>query len=387
MNGRNEGDLSPSAEMAPYWRRWLRGAFAATSRFYGLTPAALVLTLAGPAIGSFLLAYITAGPKGLSGATASAQWLLYGFLGTLLLVALTWLVQLVRTPARLEFEAKQAGKRREVDLLRQVQDALASKQELEAAVDDASLRGVDVSVDDGQLPSVECGDSAREVWTKRQWLWYMKPLEAYKAQQSSYPFGLGGLMGDPRGAGDYTNEVNHYLAEISSCWIPALRKGAIWRDLALLRLAILNLRDVSIEGVELTVVLPADVGAGWGLDAEDDKTVPSRPERWTHDRFLLSLPDANLAFSSLDKSRPGEIERVDGQLHVTWERVDLGASGRARMTPVSLFIPSSYAGQALPIDWTITSRRTRGVVNGHSEVSISPAALPPSRALDRDSQA
>ena len=383
MKGGRARGLGQEAKLPPYWRRWLWGAFAATGRFYGITPPALLLTLFGPAVGSFLLAYLTAGPKGLSGATESTQWLVYGFAGTVLVLVSTWLVQLARTPARLEREANEVRQVREADLAQRLEDAIESRRELEATVDDASLRGVEVSVDDGQLPSVDCGDSAREAWIKRQWLSYMKPLEAYQAQRTAYPLGIGSFMGDRRGASGYTNEVNQYLAEMSSLWVPALRKGAIWRDLAQLRLAILNLRDISIEGVELTVILPADIGAGWGSDSEDDKRVPSRPARWSPDGFLFDNL-ANVKLAAREANRPGQIERVDGQLRIAWQRVDLGASSRVRMTPVSIFVPSSRASQALPIDWTLTSRRTRGLVKGRSEVSISPAALAPARALDKD---
>src|SRR5450756_229398 len=84
MKGGRAKDLSQEAKLPPYWRRWLWGAFSATGWFYGITPPALLLTLFGPAVGSFLLAYLTAGPKGLSGATESTQWLAYGFAGTVL---------------------------------------------------------------------------------------------------------------------------------------------------------------------------------------------------------------------------------------------------------------------------------------------------------------
>jgi hypothetical protein len=78
---------------------------------------------------------------------------------------------------------------------------------------------------------------------------------------------------------------------------------------------------------------------------------------------------------------PGRIERVNGQLLVTWDRFDLSGLSRHPLAPVSLFVPGGHAGQALAIEWKMASLRRRGVLTGTLQALTAPAPLPPLSVL------
>ena len=368
-----------------YGRRWLRHAFCAARDWFGLHLGILVVTVLGPSVGYFLFAYITAGSKGIDPAADATRWLLFGFAGTLLLFSAAFLIQLAVTPAALERRQADAAHERQSVIEKDLAEARATIEKQRAESDASRLVELEVGLESRELLAVDVTEQAYREWFEAEKGRYIEGYRTKTAQDQanrSVPFGRGAFDyfdHDVRKGDQFVDEVGTYLDAMAGRWVAALRAAAINRKLAPLRLAVRNLRDVSIEGVELQVTLPDDVGAGWDDDAELDQELPEKPRMWgkkTMGAFPIGVRPM------FDRTPdPGRIERVNGQLLVTWDRFDLSGLSRHPLAPVSLFVPGGHAGQALAIEWKMASLRRRGVLTGTLQALTAPAPLPPLSVL------
>jgi hypothetical protein len=115
-------------------------------------------------------------------------------------------------------------------------------------------------------------------------------------------------------------------------------------------------------------------------DAEFDDEMPTRPKLWGKQTFATFMPDLSRRFDN--PPDPGRIERVGGSLIITWDRFDLSGLARRPLAPLALFVPGDHAGRTLPIEWSASSRRTRGVLTGQMHVPVSATTLAPGAVLD-----
>jgi len=76
---------------------------------------------------------------------------------------------------------------------------------------------------------------------------------------------------------------------------------------------------------------------------------------------------------------PGRIERVEGELVITYVPFDLRAKRRVTLAPIQLFVPDGYAGTDLLVQWSAASieRHLIGHVGGELLVPVRAETIGP----------
>lgn len=166
------------------------------------------------------------------------------------------------------------------------------------------------------------------------------------------------------------------LVGLRDNWVPALRAAAIEQAVTALRPVVRNPTDTAFAGVELQIRFPGDLGAGWQSDPEWSESIPLRPKPWGKQTLYSSLALLRPPNRMPD---PGRIERVEGEVVVTYSPFDLRAKRRVAMPPIRLFVPDSYAGTDLVIRWSAASieRHLVGGVGDEMRVPVQAERIRP----------
>lgn len=366
-----------------YARRWVGHAFRTVRDWLELHVGVLVAAFLGPTVGNFAYAYVTADPKDFDLATQALRSLVIGLVGTAVLFAVAFLIQMLRTPGELAKSATRAAGQR-VDALEQdLAESKATVDRQRSEMDSTRIREIEMAHEGHDLVSVDTGASAREAWLEAERNRYREGYKAKVAEDEarSRPFLVVSVAfgGETRSVDEFLQELKTYFEALNTNWVEALRAGTIRQEVARLRLAVRNPTDVSIEGLEIQVTLPADVGAGWDEDAELGDEVLDKPQMWGRETLYSLMPNVHGTFIQPD---PGRIERVAGRLVVTWDRFDLSGLARHPLSPVALFVPGEYAGSTLRVEWSAAARRLRGVISHTLDVAVAPASIVPGDVLD-----
>lgn len=366
-----------------YARRWVGHAFRTVRDWLELHVGILVAALLGPTVGNFAYAYVTADPKDFDLAAQALRSLLIGLAGTAVLFAVAFLIQMFRTPGALAKTAARAAKQRIDALEHDLAEATSTVDRQRREMDSTRIHEIEIAYEGPDLVSVDTRDSAREAWLTAERDRYRQGYEAKVAEDQARSRTFLALSaafgGETRSVDEFLEELKTYFEALNTNWVEALRARTIRQEVARLRLAVRNPTDVSIEGLEIQVTLPADVGAGWDEDAELGNEVLDTPQMWGRETLYSLMPNVHSTFIQPD---PGRIERVAGRLVVTWDRFDLSGLARHPLSPVALFVPGEYAGSTLRVEWSAAARRLRGVISHTLDVAVAPASIVPGDVLD-----
>ncbi len=122
--------VGPESDGPPYVRRWIGHASASTKAFWGLHVAGFILSVLGTSVGLIALSALT-GSATLGEVFVEWRWLVFGTVGVLAVLAVTWLVQFFRAPAALDRALRREWAK---DMADAAAEALRRQDELNAAL-------------------------------------------------------------------------------------------------------------------------------------------------------------------------------------------------------------------------------------------------------------
>jgi hypothetical protein len=363
-----------------YYRRWLGHSYEATKRFFGLRVAGFILAIVGPSLGFFLLAWVSGQSSQVGQAFEQFRWAVYGGGGTVLILLGAYVVQFFRSPAAME---RQWLERHRVEcerLSRDLDAALDERRRLGQQLETERLE-MEVGHEGGPLSAVDTGSDARVAFLAAEKDRYVEPFlgEIERERHRRRTLDSMATFGNDRElrkADAFVEEVESYLVGLRDNWVPALRAAAIDQAVTALRPVVRNPTNTAFAGVELQLRFPDDLGAGWRSDPEWSESIPFPPKPWGKQTLYSSLAVLRPPDRMPD---PGRIERVEGEVVVTYSPFDLRAKRRVAMPPIRLFIPDSYAGTDLVIRWSAASieRHLVGSVGDELRVPVQAERIGP----------
>lgn len=339
-----------------YYARWLRHAYEATKRFFGLRVAGFSLAIVGPTIGFFLVAWVSGGSSQMGQAFEEFRWLLYGVIGTALILLAAYVVQFIRSPADMEREERERGRAERQGLARELDAARDEVQQLRGQLEISRLQ-IEVGHEGDPLRAVNTSSDARVEFLAAEKDRYVEPFlrQLEKEQRrpgSLFPTVSFGMDRELRKQAAFVEEVETYLVGLRDNWVPALRAAAIEQAVTALRPVVWNPTDAAFAGVELQIHLPGDLGAGWETDPDWIESIPFPPRPWGKQTLSRVIGHLQQAIRAPD---PGRIERVEGEVVVTYLPFDLRAKRRITLAPIHLFVPDRHAGTDLLLRWSAAS--------------------------------
>jgi hypothetical protein len=273
-----------------------------------------------------------------------------------------------------EAEARAATRRDHLE-----QDLAAERRahaELRDRIDASRLR-IEVIDESGPLAAVATNDTvkARFIESEKQTL--IAPLKKPKPQ-SRWPWEID-IYGESRNQTRFLTELNEYVAALDERWLPALANAAVDREVTELLLVARNNAEVGVSGVEIQVHLPDDFDAAWDEGDLWQEGLPDRPAAWGSYNAMTFLPD--ISPSSPMSRSPGEIERRDGRLVITWDPLALTSKRNQPLAPVRLFVPDTYAGRTIKVVWNAASVPGGEPITGELALTFGPDPIEPEKLL------
>lgn len=380
-----------------YGVRWVKHALEATKAFFGVHLGALILAVLGPAVGFLALSVLT-GSNDLPEAIVELKWLLYGTIGTVAVLALAFLGQLLLAPAGLERQERERGHARELTLqghaARQAAEQtrqLASGRDTISALQtrlEASRIAIEISHVGGPLSAVDISGPPRDSFIEGERTRYQEAFRRWAAEEgaakASYPYPSADILSrrDQRTAEEFTAEVGRYLNALRSSWLNYVRRATIRQRVAPLKAVVTNPGETAFGSVVLELYLPVDIGAGWDDDPLWRDSLPDPPDEWGTQTIYSSLRGFQVP-ASHPPADPGSIERVGEMLVVAFSPFDMRPRARVPLPAIYVFIPSTHAA-SLDVRWTAASadRNLIGRAEGRLSIVVAEQASQPGPLLD-----
>lgn len=339
-----------------YYSRWLRHAYEATKRFFGLRVTGSILAIVGPSIGFFLVAWVSGQSSQVGQAFEEFRWLLYGVVGTTLILLAAYAVQFFRSPADMERDAWERHRIEREQLASELDATRDEEQRLREQLETSRLQ-IEVRHEGDPLRAVDTRSDARVKLLAAEKDRYVEPFlrqveKERHRPKSLYPLVSVSMDQELREQGAFLEEVETYLIGLRDHWVPALRAASIEQAVTALRLVVRNPTDAAFAGVELQIHFPGDLGAGWERDPEWSEAIPLPPKPWGEQTLYSSFGTVQQVNRVPD---PGRIERIEGEVVVTYLPFDLRAKRRVALAPIQLFVPDRYAATDLSLRWSAAS--------------------------------
>jgi len=246
-----------------------------------------------------------------------------------------------------------------------------------AARSGARVSRVDLGVEwdaEPELRAITFSDDAMEQFA----------AEAKRLQRWEPPAGrmfTVGLPRDMRYPTDYDADVARYLENLPRIIQVHAAQLAVDRGLAELKLVIRNETDLNFARTQVTLRLPAGLGAFFDSDELHEVLDDWKPPReWGTESLLMPrLASPPVVFPRATDDR--DVRRTDDALVVLQPSVDVRPRTAHPLKPVYLRIPASMTSELFEIGWRATStsadgaaeRRELGADLVYAEVIESPA--------------
>lgn len=169
---------------------------------------------------------------------------------------------------------------------------------------------------------------------------------------------------------EFKASVKSYIKDLSAAWQRFALAEYSRVNKPELVLGVDNSTEENFEDVvvEATLPLARCFVARSPEELAEQLNLPERPPRWGSGLLAGIKPKVRAAIAS-----PPEVELVEAEGSCTKARfkpIHVYPQTRHPLAPLTVALPSKYAGEAIEIRWRATASNTRGQVSGTAEIEV-----------------